>query len=454
MVVSRELVANGCDHIVAVSGSGQMPTGDYDIGLLDVIQDVAKHEIFRCDIADQAAWHDVMRFIVFGSSEPEGLSDPSDVDAFELLSAIVVALRQVVQDGQRIDRSRLERVVRLRDSMTQGLEEAKLSMKSKPQLYKAEAQVWLRSFTERLEELNKLISTLRSSAETAAATAPRGPSAIGLVPGKGAAAKKEPEEKVGTDTLMDLMAKEIARQRRANGRSKPHDFGQALDGGKVPEPPARHANEDMKPEPASPTTTRICTECGGDIGVGHRCYTCTIRAERKSLDACIQTARADIERKAVLLADRKAKGEKEEADRLAKEEADRLAANEAAQKADENVRLAEEERVRQATIEAERAARAEEARFAQEEADRAASETAAVKALDDGLCLKNHILEAFEVSKGFPCDICNAEAEAGGVMYGCRARDGRGNRMCDYDVCYACMSKRIRRDLRAQGHKV
>jgi len=88
------------------------------------------------------------------------------------------------------------------------------------------------------------------------------------------------------------------------------------------------------------------------------------------------------------------------------------------------------------------------------EAERKAQEEADLKSLDDWVCPGGHAMVCFTVEKGFPCDMCDKDAEAGETFWGCKLEDCRGSRLCSYDICADCKSTRLRRDLRAKGEKV
>lgn len=94
---------------------------------------------------------------------------------------------------------------------------------------------------------------------------------------------------------------------------------------------------------------------------------------------------------------------------------------------------------------ASRASRVEQRR-ARQEAER--------RAYEEATCPSGHLLTGFSVQYGYPCDTCSEGACKEGItMWGCRFRDERGVRTCDYDVCEACKIEAVKKKLRQEARR-
>jgi len=70
--------------------------------------------------------------------------------------------------------------------------------------------------------------------------------------------------------------------------------------------------------------------------------------------------------------------------------------------------------------------------------------------MEETPCPNGHILVSFAVDPGFPCDMCKRDSKRGDTMWGCRARNDRGARACDFDVCSECKVTEAKRRIKAE----
>jgi len=97
----------------------------------------------------------------------------------------------------------------------------------------------------------------------------------------------------------------------------------------------------------------------------------------------------------------------------------------------------------------------EEERRVQEAEERKAAWEAKFEAerqeLEKVRCPANHILQSYTAQKGFPCDVCNEDANEAATFWGCREYSSTGARLCGYDICNRCREGEVRSKLKDQS---
>mmetsp|Transcript_67672 Transcript_67672/g.201244 ORF Transcript_67672/g.201244 Transcript_67672/m.201244 type:complete len:535 (+) Transcript_67672:76-1680(+) len=436
-----------------------------------------------------------------------------EMDSLEVIDVLIASLRGMIEAGSLIDAGKLNRVLFFRNNMSRGLKETVEKIRSMP--LDRDVQERLFQFQESLRELSELIELFRKRGlveERPGAT--DAGSGVGFFPGEAAAvgtayiqeakardrsASGAPDvagssggmdngcaAPPGKDALLELMERELRQRSRQpaaqdvaakllpGGAAGPVPNldgmvdvvpGQSPQSKKLGDRPASRrdqppAAEEQGPEAAPPPqVSHACAGCGKECAMScSHCSECQRVAERGALQGAIRRAKEEARLKAQRDAERKAL--REEAERRAREDAATKAEEEAARQARQAAeRRAEELAMERAKAEAERRAVEEAARKAQEEAmrqeaERQAREEVDRRSLDDIVCPKGHALEGFVVQAGFPCDLCDVESKDSVVMWGCRNKNERDCRTCDFDICQQCSSSRSRRSLRAQGQAV
>mmetsp|Transcript_7006 Transcript_7006/g.19822 ORF Transcript_7006/g.19822 Transcript_7006/m.19822 type:complete len:525 (+) Transcript_7006:70-1644(+) len=512
MVASYEHAMAGRERIVAVSRTAYLSPGEQEAHLLDVIQDMATHYVIRCDIADAGAWTDALAFANNISAHDE--YDPQttmkdaqtqlkQMDSLDVIDVLIASLRGMIEAGSPIDAAKLNRVLFFRNNMSRGLKET--MEKFRTQQVDMDTQEKLFQFQDSLRELSELIELFRKRGlvEERPGAADAGPMG-GIFPGEAAMTtqhgmearqRDNPKPQAGgaggseadrqtaapaKDVLLELMEKELAHKQAPKlatqsrstgpissldatgdlmpGQSRPHN--EKLGHGTEASPePSKAAKEPSKGTSSSPEVSSKCDRCGNDCAISCAlCSECQRVSERGALEGAIRRAKEEARLKAQREAERKA--QREEAEWKAKQDAERRAKEELEQQAKaEAMQRAKEEALQKAQAKAELKAKEEAERQAQEAAhlqiaERLAKEEADRKSLDDIVCLKGHALQSFTAQAGFPCDLCQAESTAATVMWGCRNKNDRDCRTCDFDICGQCSTSRVRRMLRANGEAV
>lgn len=484
MMAAYEHALAGRERIVAVTRSPHMTPGEQEAHLLDVIQDIATHYIVRCDIGDAGAWSDVIAFA--GNISPHDENDPQStmkdsrdllkaMDSMDVIDVLVASLRGMIEAGAPIEAAKLNRVLYFRNNMSRGLKEAMEKHRSTPIDKDMEERLFM--FQDCLRELSELIELFRKrglveegptggdagpeadlfSAETSATGPLLGaPSANGRTAGqRKQAADKQPPEAT-RDSLLEMMEKELSQKqaRKPGPTSFVEELGMTSMPGQAPkeQPPVQKTK-------AATELQRACEVCGAKCAASAaRCSGCQRTSERGSLQGAIQRAKEQALLKKQQEEERKAR--REQAEREEKSKAREAAERKSREEQEQRSRAAAMEKARDAAAqraqaEAERRAKEEKEVAAAMHAEHVARDEAAKrKSLDDIVCSKGHVLTVFPVQRGFPCDICDAEAVDGDIMWGCRHKNDRDCRTCDFDICARCSKSMTRRALQAQGKKV
>mmetsp|Transcript_3749 Transcript_3749/g.10346 ORF Transcript_3749/g.10346 Transcript_3749/m.10346 type:complete len:519 (-) Transcript_3749:84-1640(-) len=503
LVASYEHATAGRERIVAVSRSAHMIPGEHEAHLLDVIQDIATHYIIRCDIADAGAWSDAIAFAnnigEHDDFDPKATMKDAQMqlrgmDSLDIINVLISSLNGMVEAGAPINASKLNRVIFFRNNMSRGL--AETMEKARIQPYDRDMQARLFQFQELLQELSGLIDLFRKRGlvEEHPGTADAGPLG-GLFPAEAAGvdgAAQDLEARVryesqavasgntvegcqavpAKDVLLEMMEVELLLQRNKHvaGRSSACgvfgdvDIASNIASGQINlQRETSRARPDLQQEQSQategvgsvarkpPEPPHLCEGCGRECAMSRmHCSECQRVAERGALEDAIRRAKEEMQRKA----------ERDAVRKLQREESERRAKEKATQKEEEEAqeeRQAKEEAGRKEREQAECKAKAEAERKAQEETDRRVQKDAQRReaerqvrgeadlgSLDETVCPSGHDLQRFITQAGFPCDMCNVESVEGAIMWGCRHKNARDLRTCDYDVCEQCKSSRLR----------
>jgi len=427
LMISRERIANGTEHLIAVSRTGRQSAGQLETFLIDAIQDVARHESILCDISDGAACTDMMHFayriptgmdrmmmadVTWGEGLGEIPVHSMDTASLELLSSYVDSLTSVKDQLGWKALPNAQKPLEVRAKMARVLSRAREQVKG---VAGREDILFVEQFEAKLAELDKLIGSLQKErpSGTAAELAETAEGTGRLSCQYDAHKVEHSNAKLSDELLLNAMEKEFNTVRTSTVECH------------------------SKPKPQD-KQSKCFTDVAG-------------KAQQGAQDEVQQLRRltAEAEVRAKQAADRKAKLESEskarkEAERKAKAEAERKAATEAKAREMMERNSREEQALRRAQAEAgrrlvERVAQ----RHAQQESGQELMKEAE-PTIPRAECPSGHALEPFTVGKGFPCDMCEEDAADGDTMWGCRANSMRGFRACAYDVCNQCKDTMIR----------